>query len=140
MAAATLVGIMEGIQARLQTIVGLQVSATSPGQITPPAAVVGVPPIPDYRLTMRRGFFRIEPTITILVSSAATDAGQRALAAYADVSGTNSIPAAIEADRTLGGVVSECLVDSFRSLGLEEVGIIGYYGGIFTLSVTAPGA
>lgn len=137
--ATTIAQIMEGIEARLETIPGLRASAIVPDQINPPMAIVGVPPIDSYRATMRRGIWVVEPTVTVLVSAALDRAGQMLLAEYASVSGERSIPAAIEADRTLGGVVDDCIVDSFRPLGAEEVGAITYYGGVFGLQVAASG-
>lgn len=134
---ATLVQIMQGIETRLLTIAGLHTNDISPGQITPPCAIVGVPAVPSYTQTLGPQGWEIFPTVTVLVSAAVTDAGQLALAAYADLSGTNSIPAAIAADKTLGSLVDYCLVESFRPLGNEEVGNVGYYGGVFTLRVVA---
>lgn len=131
--------VMDGIEARLATIDGLRTAPITLDAINPPTAIVGVPEIPEYRTTFRRGRFELNPTVTILVSAAFDRIGQRRLATYADVTGATSIPAAIEADRTLGGVVEECWVLDFRALGLEEVGVIGYYGGVFNLRVVAPG-
>lgn len=139
MAAPTLLQVMQGIETRLGTISGLQVSEILPDQVTPPIAIVGVPPIPEYRTTFGRGIWSVDPTVTILVSAALDKYGQQKLASYADVHGSTSIPAAIEADRTLGGIVDECYVSSFRPLGIEEAGRIGYYGGAFNLFVRAKG-
>lgn len=140
MAAPTVLQVMQGIEERLNTIDGLRASYFVADQINPPQAVVGVPPIEDYRATMRRGRWQLQPQVYIFVSATLDRAGQAALAGYADVSGDTSIPAAIEGDRTLGGVVEDCVVDSFRPLGMEEVGLIGYYGGVFDLRVIAPGS
>jgi hypothetical protein len=129
---------MQGIESRLATISGLRVSDTIPGQINPPQAVVGVPAIESYSTGLNR-YERptLAPTITILISSAMDRVGQLALAEYADPSGTKSIPAAVAADSSLGGVIGRggCLVVRFDPLGIEEVGLIGYYGGRFTLRV-----
>lgn len=133
---ATLQAIMQGIEQRLLTIDGLRVSDTVPGQVNPPQAIVGVPPIPDYAAGLQRHARpTIEPTVTVLTSSALDRVGQLALAAYADPVGARSVPAAVAADKTLGGVVSDCLVVRFDLLGIEEVGLIGYFGGRFTLRV-----
>lgn len=140
MAAPTVLQVMQGIETRLKTIDGLRASYFVADQINPPQAVVGVPPIENYRTTMRRGRFQLEPQVYIFVGAQLDRAGQAALAGYADVSGDTSIPAAIEGDRTLGGIVDDCVVDSFRPLGMEEVGLIGYYGGVFDLRVIAPGS
>lgn len=130
---------MVAIESRLATITGLRTTEYTPDQINPPHAIVGVPAIPEYRTTFGRGVFTLEPTITVLVSAVLDKRGQLKLASYANVTGASSIPAAIEADRTLGGVVDECWVLSFRPLGLEEVGQIGYYGGVFDLRTVAKG-
>ncbi|RZQ59834.1 hypothetical protein [Amycolatopsis suaedae] len=137
--APSLTQIMDGIETRLKTIPGLRVTAYVADQINPPAAVVGVPDVPEYRLTMGRGRFELRFTVTVLVSAALDRVGQRALASYADVAGPNSVPAAIDGDRRLGGLVEECHITSFRVLGLDEVGQIGFYGGEFAVRVVAPG-
>lgn len=139
MAAPTILQVMQGIETRLATITGLQTAYYVADQINPPQVVVGPPPIENYRATFGRGRFVIEPQVFILVSATLDKVGQAQLAGFADVSGATSIPAAIEGDRTLGNIVHECVVDSFRPLGMDEVGLIGYYGGVFDLRVVAPG-
>lgn len=139
MAAATIHDIMLGIETRLATISGLRVSEILPDQINPPQALVGPPEIPEYRTTFRRGLFTVSPIVTILVSASYDRTGQVNLTKYMDVTGPQSIPAAIEGDRTLGGLADECYVSSFQRLGMEEVNRIGYYGGAFTLFVRAKG-
>lgn len=145
MSIPTVVQVMEGIAARLDTIEGLRVESYVADQINPPQAVVGPPPIENYRLAFRRGTWELRPQVYILVSATLDRIGQTALASYADVSGPTSIPAAIEGDRatvgaqTLDGLVHDCVVESFRPLGMEEVGLIGYYGGVFELRVIASG-
>jgi hypothetical protein len=140
MAAVTLADLMAGLETRLRSIDGLRVDDISPGQVNPPQAVVGVPAIPSYWTSFGRGSWRPNPTITVFTSAAFDRPGQLALASYADVTGTNSIPLAIEADRTLGlGAGVDCIVTDFRPLGLEEVNQLGYFGGVFTLQVIARG-
>lgn len=137
--APTIRQVLLGIEARLATIPGLQTSPVMPDQITPPAAFVGLPAIPNYHATMGRGRFDLEPTVTVLVSATISKDGQLALADYANPTGTTSVLAALESDRTLGGVVEDCIVIDFRPLGMEEVGLIGYFGGVFTLRAIASG-
>ena len=140
MAAVTLASIMAGLETRLATITGLNVTDTVPGQITPPYAYVGVPDIPNYRASFSRGSFIPNPTVTLYTSSKALGEDQLVLASFADVVGANSIPLAIESDRTLGGLGVDCTVTAFRTLGMDEVGAIGYYGGVFALQVIAAGS
>jgi hypothetical protein len=139
--APTIEQIMDGLEARLATISGLRVSDVSPGQINPPCAVIGVPPITEYHATFGSGRMTLNDlTITVLVSATLDRVGQKSLASYANPAGATSIKAAVEADKTLGGVVDDCVVMSFRPLGIEEVGVIGYFGGVFQLRAIAIGA
>lgn len=131
---ATIRDVLLGIETRLQTIDGLRVTEYVPGQVNPPQAFPGVPPIERYHQTMGRRL-DIAPTVTVLVSAAVDRVGQLLLADFADLEGPKSVAAAIEADRSLGGVVGDCSVTSFQPLGLEEVGVLGYYGGVWTLRV-----
>jgi len=131
----TIAQIIAGIETRLLTISGLRTNDISPGQIEPPCAIVGVPPIDDYNATLSSYHWDVSPTITVFTSAAMDRAGQLALCDYADHTGTKSIRAAIDADKTLGGIVEYCVVKSFRPLGLQEVGVVGYYGGVFELDV-----
>lgn len=137
---ATIEQVMLGIETRLATIAGLRVAEYSPDQINPPQAIVGVPPVPDYRRTFGSGgHLNIEPTVTVLVSAALDRTGQMKLASYTDKTGAQSIYAAIEADKTLGIAGVECIVKSFQPLGLRDVGVLGYYGGVFQLACIATG-
>lgn len=142
--AATILQIMQGLETRLATITSprLRVSDTVPDQIDPAAtggyAIVGVPPL-NYRESMGRGRYMLRPTITVLTSQAVSRIGQETLAAFANPTGNASVITAIEADKTLGGIVEDTVVDDFRPLGIEEVGVIGYYGGLFSLRVITTG-
>jgi hypothetical protein len=139
----TIVQIMDGIETRLNTVTGLRATAEVPDQIEPSAtggfAIVGVPTI-NYRLTMGRAKYELPFTITVFVSMAVSRTAQRTLAGFADPRGPGSVIVAMEADPTLGGLVEHCWLTDFRPLGTEEVGVIGYYGGLFNGSVVASGA
>lgn len=132
---ATIPDVMLAIETALGTIQGLRTSDVIPDQINASEAVVGVPAIANYQTGLAIGRPEIEPTILVLVSRLVDRVGQRKLAGYASPAGPQSIPAAIHADRRLGGVVNDCYVRSFQPLGLQEVGIIGFWGGVFTLHV-----
>jgi len=140
MPASTLTQIMLGIETRLKTISGLRTFPYIPDAVNPPVAVVGVPPIPNYHGTFAHGAFTLDIPVTVLVSKSVDRIDQPAMAAYADISGANSIHAAIEGDQTLGGAVQNAIVSDFRPLGNDEVGAIGYYGGVFTVKVICSGS
>lgn len=136
--APTMVQIMDGLETALATIPGLRVAEYKPEAITPPQAIVGVPPI-KYHQTMGNGLVELDATVTVLTSKTYTRAGQRQLAAFADPTGTTSVRAAIEADQTLGGVVLALIVDSFDPIGESLYDTIGYFGGVFTIRIQASG-
>jgi hypothetical protein len=140
MAAPTLLDVMRGLQARLAAIPGLRVTEIAPDQITPPQAIIGIPPIENYHATMRRGRMTYESTVYVLVSAALDRTGQERLAGYANPTGPTSVVSAIYADKTLGGAAEDVYVRSFRPLGLEEVGAIGYYGGAFEIQIITAGS
>lgn len=137
--APTIEQVMLGLEARLDTIPGLRTSATVRDAINPPFAMVGPPDIPEYRETFKRGRYRLQFTVTVLVSKVVDRVGQMRLAAFASPTGASSVPSAIEADKTLGGIVEECWVTAYRNLGSEDVGAIGYYGGVFDVAVISAG-
>jgi hypothetical protein len=140
--AADIEAIMAAIQVRLNTITGLNTSPFMPksGGVTPPMAVVGVPPIPNYHETMQHGFFELEFPITLLVSGALDQKSQADLASFASPGGANSFLLAFEGDKQLGATVEDSMLVDFRPLGTEEVNLIGYQGGLFTLKVAVKGA
>lgn len=141
MSAPSVADIMRGLEARLRTIPGLRVPEDGqPDAINPPTAIVGIPAVDNYHATMRRGRMLVSPTVLVLVSAAVSRVGQIELTEYAAPAGPKSVVAAVEADRTLGGAAEAAVVRSFRPLGLEEVGEIGYFGGLFTVTVVALGS
>lgn len=140
MATKTLWELMEAVATRLETVPLLRANGFSPSAINPPTAIVPVPPVPSYRAAMNRGTVLIEDwPITILTSSQVDRVGQQLLAEYLSWTGASSVITALEGEPTLGGVVSDLIVQSARPLGMEEVGIIGYFGGEIRLKLTLPG-
>jgi hypothetical protein len=140
MAAPTLLEIMQGIETRLATISGLQVSDTFTGEITPPAAQVGMPRVTAYHSTMQRGRMQVAGQIYVFTSKADERVGQEALMGYANPTGTGSVVAAVYGDKTLGGKVEDIIIRTFEPLGADEVGDIPYFVGMFEWEVIALGA
>jgi hypothetical protein len=139
MPAVTITPIMLGLETRLKTISGLRTSPYVPDQITPPHAVIEVPPI-DYHTTFAHGMVNLTFTIRLFAQKVIDRIDQPTMAAFADIAGTNSIHAAIEGDKTLGGVADDCKVISFDPVGGAEVGALPYYEGVFTVRVLGKGA
>lgn len=137
--AATIAEIMGGLKTRLATISGLQAYDYAPDDPVPPCAFPLVPPVPSYRETFGRARYVLTFRVIVLTGAQLDRPGQMRLADFASQTGSSSIRAAIEDDRTLGGIAEECVVDSFSPDGLDEVGLVGYYGGTFMVRVVARG-
>lgn len=137
---ATIEQIMQGIETRLDTIAGLRVSDTITPTMSPPFAMVGLPSGIDYHTAMGTnplGALMFE--VWVFTSTAWDRTGQLKLAGYMNQNGSTSIRAAIEGDKTLGGVVDDCFVRGSRRVTVEEFGVIKYFGGVFTVPVFARG-
>jgi hypothetical protein len=132
--------IMQGLETRLATIAGLRVSDTVKGEISPPSAMVGLPQDVNYHAAMGTNpKFDLTFEIWVFTSKAWDRTGQLQLTGYLNPNGPKSIRAAIEADRQLGGVVDDCHVARGRAVTVEEFGVIGYFGGVWTVPVFARG-
>lgn len=104
MAAPTFRQLRAGFAARLDTIDGLRVHDTLPGQFAPPAAVVGIPSRVEQE-TFTRGTDRYEVDIWVVVARQADSASEKLVEQFMDPTGLKSVRAAIYADTTLGGVL-----------------------------------
>lgn len=131
---ATLAQLRDGLAARLQTIPGLRTSAWQPDAVRPPIAYV-LPDRIDYDLNANRGADTSVFLIGVVVGRADDRASQRTLDAY--VFGSGSVKAAIEADRTLGGVADTCRVVEMRNYGNVTVGEQVYLGCEFVVEVVS---
>ena len=118
----------------MSAVPNLRTSATVPDAPRPPIAVV----MPDrivYDLNARRGADTYFFTVMLLVGRADDRAAQNNLDAY--LVGPNSIKAAIEADRTLGGKADTCRVTEMNNYASMPVGETVYLAAQFVVEVTA---
>ena len=77
----------------------------------------------------------VDFSVLVLVSRADDRSGQKALDGYMTPTGTTSIKAAIETDRTLGGEVSSAAVVGWSEPQEYEIAGISYLGVEFTVEV-----
>jgi hypothetical protein len=120
---------------------GLRTNPQARGSIAPPVAVIlpGSPLIPAYGTTMD-GALTITLHILLIISDADTDERtQRALDAYLGIGAgeTESIPNAIMADPTLGGVVHYCEPTTAGSYGRIAYSGIEYFGARISCTIGA---
>jgi hypothetical protein len=111
----SLTTIREGIATNLATIPGLRVAAEIPDNPNPPIAVV-MPNTITYDEAFGRGASQYNFTVTVIVGRAADRIAQRKLNDYASP-GAQSVKAAIESDRTLGGTAFDVRCESLSNIG-----------------------
>lgn len=142
--APTIVQIMDAIEAKIVAGgTGLTFNEVISDAMVTPAGFVELPDIPNYRESFGpNGKIKYEPIqVTVLVEKLISRVGLRLLAGLASPQGATSVRAAMEAggDKTLGGLVDECIVLDYRMLTAAEVGQYGFVGGAFGLRVIALG-
>ena len=127
-----------GLANRLATISGLRSSSYIPDNPQPPIAVV-MPGRITYDTAFGRGSDEYEFTITLIVGRVADRASQTNLDAYCASSGSASVKAAIEGDRSLGGKALDCRVTAMTSQGSLAIGDVTYHTAEFSVTVIAAG-
>ena len=118
---ANIAGIRDQLQTRLATVSGLRAYDVATGAERLPAAIVF--PFTTERLTAG-GLYRYLFTVEVYAGlSRGLQRAQDQLDGFADPEATNSIEAAIEGDRTLGGTVASVRVDGLQagSYGFAEL-------------------
>lgn len=128
--------IAEAIRRRLATIPGLATYAEEPATPRPPAAWPFGPVAADYELefTATRTSYRYE-VVVIVPTSAQLSAMQAQLQPYLARRGLRSVPGALLADSSLGGLVAALWVRGLRHVGQIVIGDVAYYGGLIEVEV-----
>lgn len=134
---ASISDLRTGIAANLATIPGLRTSATVPDSVNPPIAVVMPNSINYDTAFARTGGDEYEFIVMAIVGRVEERTAQNRLDAYCSGTGTESIKAAIEIDKTLGGKAFSLRVTNLRSYNQLTVGDITYLSGEFTVTVYA---
>lgn len=120
----TLAETRDGLEARLNTINGLRVVPYVPEDANYPAAIIRRNPLVNYQ---EAGSLRAVYRVIVLVP-ATVDRQQLDLEPYIEPTGAQSIPAAIEADRTLGGLKVDAVVTDATDVDLAQMGLTNVYG------------
>jgi hypothetical protein len=126
-----------GIATNLATVSGLRTAATVPDQINPPIAVVMPTSITYDTAFARSGGDEYEFSVMVIVGRVDERMAQNKLDAYCSGSGTQSIKAAIQSNRTLGGQAFDCRVTSLRSYNQISVADVTYLAAEFVVQVYA---
>jgi len=107
--ASTPTQIKVALQTALNTITGLRAYATQPDNLNTPFAFSTLDSV-SYHGAMRGGLVTHNFTVTIVVGRSAERTMQNLLDGYIAYDGGPSVRAALESDRTLGGVVQNLVV------------------------------
>jgi hypothetical protein len=129
--------IREGIKQNLSSIDGLRCYDLVPDVIVPPCVVVGQLDF-TFDLNNARGLDQANLDVFVIVQRFSERTGQDKLDKYLAGSGDNSIKAAIESDRTLGGACNTLRVTSAES-GTYQMGDIDYLSYRYRLTVWGQG-
>jgi hypothetical protein len=115
--------VRQGLSTALDTITGLRCFDYGPDSLAPPAAVIEPLEI-TFGVAMANGLDYYKGFVLIIVGRMSDRSSQDRLDAYLASSGASSVVAAIESDRTLGGIcstlqVTEALPRSVVVSGVE---------------------
>jgi len=117
---ATVLQVADGLKARLATVSGLRTFSYQPEQVNPPVAFPVLESI-DYHKAFGGGNVQMRFTIIVIVGRYLDRVAHANLDGFLSFDGATSLRAAIEGDRTLGGVAQTLVMDSSLSIGALPV-------------------
>lgn len=133
---ATVSQVSEGIRVRLATITGLRTFAYQPEQLNPPSAFPVLDSV-EYHGAFQGGNVRMRFTVIVIVGRYLDRVAHSNLDGYLSYSGATSLRAAIEADKTLGGVAQTLVMESGMSISSLSVAEAEFLQVSFNLLVHA---
>ena len=133
---ASLSDIRTGLANRIATISGLRTAATIPDQVNPPIAIV-IPERLTYDDAFNRGLVTYSFLVQVIVGKVSERTSQNKIDGFINPTGTTSIKAAIEGDKTLNGAVFDTRVTEVTGYSVVQVGDIAYMSCEFRVTVLA---
>ena len=129
-----------GLNTNLATVSGLQTYDFVPAKPEPPCAIVKPHDDPFLRReSMGMGHVSALFDVLVLVGNVVDDESQDVLDDYIKTSGTGSVWAAIETDKTAGGAASNLFVQSITQYGEIPWNDLSYLGAVWLVQVLATG-
>jgi hypothetical protein len=113
---ATISQVKDGLKTAINTVSGLRAFDYQPDQVNPPFAWPTLDTVTYHQTGMNNGGVVMNFTITLVVNRASERTAQDQLDQYMNWDGAKSLRAAIEADRTLGGVCDDLIVTNAENL------------------------
>jgi hypothetical protein len=125
--------IRTGLATNVARISGLRVSKEIPDNPNPPVAVIMLSNV-AYDGAFKRGLVTYNFVITIIVGRAAEREAQRKLDGYIST-GSSSLKAAVEYDKTLNGSAFDVRVSEMSNVGTVSLGEVNYLAADFAVQV-----
>ena len=136
----TIANLRSGLNTRLATIADVQTSAYMLSVPAPPCVEVSTLDEVLYDRTMQRGFDEYRFIIRAYSGLTSDIGAQKTLDLFLASSGSGSVKAAVEGDRTLGGVCSDLQVESCSGYRVYAADGRGpFLGAEWTVRVLATG-
>ena len=129
--------VRDGLKTNLQDIDGLRIYDLVPDVIVPPCAIIGQLDF-TFDLDNARGLDSANVDVMVVVQRFSERTGQDKLDLYLSGSGDYSIKAAIESDRTLGGVVDTLRVTAAQS-GVYQAADVEYLSYRYQVTIYGDG-
>jgi hypothetical protein len=129
--------VRQGLKLNLEEISGLRVYDFVPDVIVPPCAIIGQLDL-TFDTNNARGLDTANIDVMVIVQRFSERSGQEQLDKYLSGSGDHSVKAAIEADRTLGGVVDTLRVTAAQS-GVYQSADVEYLSYRYQITVYGEG-
>ena len=127
--------IRDGLATNLATISGLRTAADLPDNPSPPIAVVALNNV-TYDQAFQGGMVFYNFTITVIVGRVSERTAQTRLNAYAST-GAGGVKAALQSDKTLGGVAFDVRLQEMTNIGAITLGEQQYLAAEFSAIVYA---
>lgn len=118
---ATVSQVATGLATRLATISGLRTYTYQPEQLNPPVAFPTLDRV-EYHGAMGGGDVVMNWTVTVIVGRYTDRTAHNLLDTFLSYSGAGSVRAAIEQDKSLGGVVQTLVLPSGASISAVTQG------------------
>ena len=134
--AGSLTTIQTGLQYALATVPGLRVADHLHEQTNPPVALAMLQSV-QFHQAMGGGDTAWEFIVSCVAGRMGDRAAQLQIDAWLSFNGSQSVRAAIEADRTLGGACSTLIVSDAVGIKPLSVGEANYLNVEFTITVHA---
>lgn len=132
----TISEIRTGLATNLATIPGLRTSAFVPDEPKPPIAVI-FPENINFDTAFGRGLDTYTFTVQVIVSKVSDRNAQSNLDGYCNPDGPQSVKAAIESDKTLGGKIQDLRVTEARDYRAATINENTYLTVTFAVTVYA---